>query len=281
MTTRISGVLLGMFTGIVFCMPSYADNTGKVHNFIIAPEISDYEYKEPGVMKVSGTMYGFTFQYLNNGGVGRIKESMPVQLRARFNYMYNDDLDYDGGFFDPITGTEGPFKRGGVTQQFVDMAFAGGFESKLGQNFSVSPYAGLGYRYLKDDNDGVVTIDYGGVTYDIHDYKREQTYYYLPIGADWKMPLSSGWKFAANTELDILLRGENTSHVNGKLKFRQKSGHGLRFSVKFEKDFMTVGSVFAEPFFRYWNISRSNTQSGYYEPKNRTEEFGLRVGFSF
>jgi hypothetical protein len=148
----------------------------------------------------------------------------------------------------------------------------------VSEKFYISPYLGFGYRYLLDKDDK-----------DPYDYKREQTYWYLPMGADFKMPLGSGWRLAANTEIDILLRGENKTHLFDGAKFRQKNGYGLRASVKVEKNLQSVG-VFVEPFYRYWNISKSNTKLvtdggvpvGYFlEPKNRTQEFGLRVGASF
>jgi hypothetical protein len=256
--------------------------SAQTHNFSIAPEISSYEYKEPGVMKVSGTMSGVTAEYLNNGGVGRIKESMPIQLRARLTYMQSSNLDYDGGWFDN-SGNSGPLKHDGVHQSYYDTVFAGGFGVKATEKLSISPYLGFGYRYLVDKDDG---IHYGSSPFGpvaVRDYKREQTYYYLPLGADFKISMGSGWKLAFNTELDILLRGENKSHLggaDGTLKFRQNSGYGLRASVKVEKNLQSVG-VFAEPFYRYWNISESNVNRGYIEPKNKTNEFGLRAGFSF
>lgn len=226
-------------------------------------------------MKLSGTMVGVSAEYLNNGGVGRIKGSIPVQLRARLNYMQGK-LDYKGGIVNFGTGEVTPYKYSGSKTDnknyFFDTALLGGLEFKMGGNFYASPYIGFGYRYLEDKK-----------SKDPFDYKREQAYYYLPVGADWKNPLASGWGLAFNTEVDILLSGRNTTHDvsdSGKLKFRQKSGYGWRLGAKVEKNLHSV-DVFAEPFFRYWNISRSDIVHGFVEPKNRTEEYGLRIGVSF
>ena len=269
MATRISGLLLCV-AGSFVVSTAFAQDTTKINNFSIAAEVSDYKYKEPGVMKVTGTMYGVTGEYLNSGGVGRIKQSMPIQFRARFTYMQGDDLDYDGRL---MSGT--PFKRSGVHQSFFDTIFAGGLEAKASERFSIAPYIGFGYRYLLDKDDGIAYDKVNNV-YGI-DYKREQVYYYLPMGADFKVALGSGWRFALNTEFDVLLRGENKSDG---LKFRQKSGYGTRASAKVEKHLPSVG-FFAEPFYRYWSIGKSNVVDGYIEPKNNTNEFGLRVGASF
>jgi len=294
MATRISRLTACAATGFVFCATSLAQDAGKIHNFSIAPEVSSYEYKEPGLMKYSGTMYGLTAEYLNNGGVGRIKESMPIQLRARLTYMRGNNLDYDGKSY--TINPDGsmsiaPFKFGGDQHYYYDTIFAGGIEVKVTEKLSISPYQGLGYRYLVDKDVGTVGIFYDnkGTPIPMQDNKREQTYYYLPTGVDLKMPLGSGWKLAFNTELDILLRGENKSHhEDGVREYRQESGYGLRVSAKVEKDIQSVG-VFAEPFFRHWDIAKSNkilakeggVQVRSWEPKNKTNEYGLRVGVTF
>ena len=71
----------------------------------------------------------------------------------------------------------------------------------------------------------------------------------------------------------------------------QDEGYGLRAGLKLEKVFGAVG-VFMEPFIRYWRIQDSDVGSkqvsglpvavnGFYEPKNYTYEYGLKVGVSF
>jgi len=275
MATRISGLLLCVAGSFVVSAASAQDVT-KIHNFSIAAEASSYEYKEPGLMKLSGTLYGVTAEYLNNGGVGRIKESMPVQLRARLTYMQGNDLEYDG----KLLGSGAPFKRDGEHIYYYDVIFAAGFGIKATEKLFISPYLGVGYRYHLDKDDGIV-YDKANSVY-VVDPKREQTYYYLPLGADFKIPLGSGWRLAFNTELDLLLRGRNTttSELSGEHNFRQNSGYGLRASAKIEKHLQSVG-FFAEPFYRYWNISKSDMDGIWYEPKNRTQEFGLRIGATF
>jgi len=274
MVTRVCGLLLGVASSLTFSTMSFAQDLGKVHNFSVASEISSYEYKESGSMKLSGTMYGLSAEYLNNGGVGRIKERIPIQLRGRFTYMYGK-LDYDGYLQNIRTGERWPYETTGNKNYFFDMAFLGGVQFKLGERSSIAPYSGLGYRYLVDKDNPK----------DPYDYKREQIYYYMPVGADWKTPLASGWGLAFNTELDVLLSGRNTSYIYetseaGKHKFRQKSGYGLRFAAKVEKDLHLLG-IFAEPYFRYWDITKSNVVKSWIEPKNKTTEYGLRVGVSF
>ncbi|MCL2644228.1 MAG: hypothetical protein FWD51_02080 [Betaproteobacteria bacterium] len=278
MLTRTSRLLLGLVISFSFCAVSFAQNPKeKVHYFSIAPEVSRYEYKEPGIMKLSGTMVGFSAEYLNSGGVGRIGKSVPIQLRARVNHMYGE-LDYDGGLQDMHGNYMGPYKSSRNRNQFIDMIFAGGLEFKLTEGFSVSPYLGVGYRYLVDKADG----EYYGFIY-VRGHKREQTYYYIPVGLNWKISPAPSWRLTLNNEFDYLVRGENTTttyHPTEEISFRQTSGYGFRSAVKVERDLRSVG-LFAEPFFRYWNIKESNVVNGWVEPKNRTQEYGLRIGVSF
>jgi len=274
MTTRASELLLGVMISFAFCATSFAQATKeKMHYYSIAPEVSSYKYKEsvasPFKAKLSGTMVGFSAEYLNSGGLGYIEKSIPVQLRMRFNYMQGS-LDYDGSLQDKYGNYMGPHKATGNKNYFVDMIFAGGLGFKLSEKFSISPYIGLGHRYLVDEEN----------SNDPYDYKREQTYYYMPIGADWKILPTPAWKLTLNTEADILLRGENYTHLYGGMKFRQKSGYGFRTAFKIERNLKSMG-IFAEPFYRYWEIKESDVVDGWIEPKNKTQEFGLRIGVSF
>jgi hypothetical protein len=276
----------------VFCAPAFAQSKGSAakrvtHNFDAALEFSDYEYEEPGHMKVYGSMSGLSVQYLLDG---RFNESLSGQLRARYHYMSSasEDLTYEGSYI--VSGEKLKYK--GDTFRYNDFVLALGVEARLTQKFSTAPYIGFGYRYHVDEKDSMPG-----------DYEREQVYYYMPVGADWKLSMPHGWGVAFNTEVDFLLSGENTTHLydrygrDQKLKFRQTSGYGLRFSVKGEKDFGKV-KAFVEPFYRYWNIAESDSQEGdlycctvgtteiwvrtpLYEPKNNTKEFGLKIGVSF
>jgi hypothetical protein len=246
----------------------YSSQREKTHNLSVSPEVSSYKYKEPGVMKMTGTMAGVSAEYLNSGGIGHI-ESAPIQLRARFNYMYSDNIKYDGAL---MSGT--PYKFSGDTNYFYDMAFAGGFKSRITDNVYLAPYVGFGYRYFVDRDDGSEPAD----------YRREQAYYYLPLGADLKVLLPANWRLNFNAEVDFLLYGRNKTYLFGEMTFRQKNGYGWRAAIRLEKDFKYAG-FFVEPFYRSWYIGDSNIKEygGFYfvEPENRTHEFGAKIGASF
>lgn len=268
LAARKLGVLLGVC--LVATLLSTSTFAGEIS---IAPQASWYQYKEPGLMKVYGPMYGVSVSFLNTTD----SPNPQGQLRGRFDYMRSrtEDLTYDGAFMD---GT--PYKYKGDTFWFFDTMVAGGLEDRVAEKFSVAPYLGLGWRNHVDKKDP-----------EPGDYKRKQTYLYLPIGIDWKIFPTRGLELSFNTELDVLLRGKNTTYLGGEaMEFAQNSGYGLRFSTKLEYNFGKAG-IFVEPFFRYWNIADSETKCYYLpdynatfcglEPKNNTREFGMKIGVSF
>ena len=273
----------------------------KNHLFSIAPEVSSYEFKEnklktnsgtyPG-SKVDGTMVGLSVQY--QGEVLRVRKSVPVQVRARLNYMYGGSLDYEDS-----TGYK---PSGDVTQRVFDFAFAIGTEAGLGQDFSIAPYLGYGYRSLTDDE---YMESYNDDVNNIHlESERTHSASYLMLGADWKLFPARAWKLSLNTELALLMSGENWIRFDDDeydmrdkdeyVYVKQDGGYGLKFALKVERDFGDV-RIFAEPFYRYWSIEKSRKERDYFYdrrthqeieynfqfPKNKTEEFGLRIGVTF
>ncbi|MDR1850349.1 MAG: hypothetical protein LBQ75_09945 [Zoogloeaceae bacterium] len=262
----------------------------KKHLFSIAPEVSSYEFKEPREMKVDGTMVGFSMQY--QGDIFRVRESMPVQVRTRLSYMYGGSLDYEDSV--------GYKQSGDVTQRVFDFAFAIGTEAGLSENFSLAPYLGYGFRSFTDDD----YMERNVMTSHVMESERTYSASYLMLGADWKLFPARAWKLSLNTELDLLMSGENQIrfdddeyYMRDKDEYvyvKQDGGYGLKFALKVERDFGAM-RIFAEPFYRYWSIEKSRTERDYfydrrtnqpidYEfqfPKNRTEEFGLRIGVTF
>jgi hypothetical protein len=325
MKTHISRLFLAIGLFFAFCMSSFAQEqetesvqetdsvqatepaqktekkrpfipkqpTRKKHLFSIAPEVSSYEYKEPGVMKVDGTMVGLSFQHLSE--IFRVRESMSVQVRSRLSYMYGGSLDYED--------SAGYKRSGDDTQRILDFAFAIGTEAGLSEDFSVAPYLGFGFRSFTDDN---YMDSYMNSHPNTHlESERTHSASYLMLGADWKIFPARAWKLSLNTELDLVMTGENQIRYDDDfydlrdkdedISVSQDGGYGLKFALKVERDFGAV-RIFAEPFYRYWSIQKSRTERVYvYDrrnggtlvhdefqfPKNRTEEFGMRIGITF
>jgi len=233
------------------------------HSFEIGPEVSHIEYKEPGVMKEDGIMYGIGAAYTY-----RINATM---FRVEGKYSYGQ-VDYqNSGTID------------GIDDYMFEIRGLLGFDYRISDKSIITPYIGLGYRYLNDDTAGMVSSDgsFG--------YERESNYYYSPIGVKTLSYMGNGWLWGITAEFDYFWRGQQKSHLSdaisslNDLENDQNDGYGYRGSLKFQKKVDTMSFIF-EPFIKYWNIDKSEDKNvtysgviiGYgYEPENESTEIGV------
>ena len=144
----------------------------------------------------------------------------------------------------------------------------------------LTPYIGLGYRYLLDDS-GFKTSSTNHLGYD-----RISQYYYIPIGAIWYISEYLSLK----SQYNYFLEGKQTSFLNEVLPNTytedpeniQYLGWGidLTLRLKLNSQWSTYG------FFRSWNIEDSNSVSCSpliycMEPKNQTNEVGAGISYYF
>lgn len=240
----------------------------KMHMLEIAPEVSSIEYKEPDVMKEKGMMFGIgaSYSYHND-----------VMLKIEGRYSYGK-VDY-----------ENSGKIDNIDDYVFEVRALGGYDFKIANTLTITPFVGFGYRYLRDDMAGRIssTGDRG--------YLREANYYYSPIGIEAVQVISRGWSVGAVLEYDYFWKGVQESHLSdvdsryNDLSNDQNSGYGLRASIVFKKQSDRVYFTI-EPFIRYWNIDESEIQiitlSGVpddygWEPKNNSTEIGLKLGIGF
>lgn len=242
-------------------------------------EISHIAYKEPGVMREEGAMFGLTGAYTYYG-------LLPSSYMSDNKYiMLKGEARYSGGRVD--------YKNSGTINDINDYmvearGLAGHVFGSL-TDFSVTPYLGFGYRYLNDDTKGKVSST-GALG-----YERESNYYYSPLGIEVMANLDSNWLIGTTLEYDYFWGGKQISHISdaisgfNDLKNDQHSGYGLRGSLKVLKKFEYLDLYF-EPFVRYWKIAQSkNTDVTYrgviigygYEPKNNSTEIGMKLGVRF
>jgi len=234
-----------------------------IHSFEIGPEVSYIKYKEPGVMKEDGIMYGIGAAYTY-----RINAAM---FRVEGKYSYGQ-VDYqNSGTVDEID--DYMFEIRGLL----------GFDYRMSDKSIITPYIGLGYRYLNDDMSGKIssTGAYG--------YERESNYYYSPIGVKTLSDMGNGWSWGITAEFDYFWGGQQKSHLSdvssgfNDLENDQNDGYGYRGSLRFQKKVDTMSFIF-EPFVKYWNIDKSEDKNitysgvliGYgYEPENESTEIGV------
>jgi len=259
-------IMCFMFVGIgtIFAEPL------KTHTFELKPEISYIVYKEPEVMKEKGIMYGL---------VGSYAYHKVVMLKAEARGSYGK-LDYDGSTWG---GTPLTIKH--IPDYMLEFRGLAGFDLSASKNLTITPYTGIGYRYLNDNSHKKY---FAG-------YERESNYIYSPIGIEFIINFETGWSLKEITEYDYFCWGKQKSHLSdvdpgfNDASNRQKKGFGLRGSITLQKKGKIV-DVEVGPFIRYWNIKESKTDIlTYYgipigygiEPKNKSTEIGINCAVKF
>ena len=239
--------------------------------------ISSYSYSEPSLnvsMKATnlGIDYTGTYAFGNDWF-----------LLGNANYN-NGQVNYSG------TGTQS-----GIPQYYYDFKGVVGYDFAF-EGFNLSPYAGIGYRFLSQQWGGSSTST-GALGYD-----RQSTYNYLPIGVIHRFAVTDKAKLETTLEYDYLLSGNQYSglaSLNGtrggntytgipNVNNSQNSGYGINLTVMYKEESWGVG-----PYFKYWNIQQSNnayatigvngTRTNYYvyEPANNTKEYGIKAIYRF
>lgn len=245
----------------------------------IAPEISHISYDEPGVMKESGSMYGFSVSsiYRAEKGLG------PVDMfRADFTGTWGR-VDY--------SSTQSGNMNGIKDSMFEARALAGA-DIASGGTFLLTAFIGFGYRQLNDYAGGMVSEEgYGG-------YDRQSNYRYTPIGIEVASGINNNWTLGAVAEYDYFWSGTQRSAItqannesytySGNLKNSQHDGYGLRASVKAVRRLDSFSLAF-EPFVRYWKLDNSKLDivlingvpAKFIEPGNSSTQYGLKVSLLY
>jgi hypothetical protein len=244
------------------------------HSFGIGLETMYFDYEEEDIdMKEDGFMYGLIGKYTYHGD-GKL------MINASLEYVAGDDLDYDGQTWG---GT--PLKED-TDGWIVQSRGLIGYDYVFNGKHLITPFIGIAYRYWNDDLGGI-----GG-------YEREIEYWYSPIGIKTVSPLPDKWTWGISAEYDLFWSGKVKSHLSDALAGLNDpevdqdfgDGYGLRFSVRFERELTKNYALSIEPYIRYWDIDKSDTETlsyygtpiGYvYEPENETTSYGLRLSFVF
>jgi len=233
------------------------------HAFELGTEISHIIYREPGLMEEEGMMYGVVGSYTY-----RLNELM---LKAEGKSSWGS-LDY----YSPISGT-----MDDIGDYMLELRGLGGYDFAISENTTLTPYIGVGYRYLKDD----AADKYSSVGH--YGYEREANYWYSPIGLETVTELGNGWSLGVAAEYDLFWWGIQKSHEAAGdsfhetvLESEQEKGYGIRGSVKIQKEGEKVDFA-VEPFVRYWKIKDSEKSLFGYEPKNSSLEIGSKFAVRF
>lgn len=222
-------------------------------------------YEEPGLMENEGWMYGVSYE-------------------VDYQYSPSWSLLFDGliatGQVDYTSESTGSMD--GQDNFMTDNRLM--FGHSIVDGGTATLYYGIGYRYLVNDS------AYMQTTTDHWGYTRRSNYIYSPIGVNFKLADSGAWQVSSTLEYDYFWYGKQVSELGylgySDIENEQHNGYGFRFSLAIEKQLASGKSLRIEPFYRYWDISDSETVSLgnnviAWEPANTTQEIGLNISFRY
>ena len=230
-------------------------------------QIANYHYEEPDIQTGSGDRIDVVLSGNRAGAVGAYTAIISGQLvfiRMDGRVSYGS-LKYRG------SGT-----KTNNEDLITELRAVLGRDLRLSDNVSLSPYIGLGYRYLYNDLRGRTSTGAVG-------YRRYSEYFYAPVGMALRFRAGGQWVIAPTIEYDIFLSGTQVSKLSDtQLGFSdatntQDTGRGARAYLMLENANFSFG-----PWAHYWDIKDSDVVHigsgfGAMEPAN----FTLEAGFEF
>lgn len=191
------------------------------------------------------------------------------------------ELRYAGGTVDYTSNGTG--SSSGEPDWYIEGRALVGNDWLL-KSATLSSYVGLGYRFLMNDGRGITSTGASG-------YRRQSSYFYLPVGLIYRTVLRSGNSMLGLIEYDHLLAGNQFTKLSdtglgySDLDSKQTDGYGVKLRLAYVARQWSAG-----PYLHYWNIADSAVNpiykngllNGYgWEPHNRTTEVGLEFSRPF
>lgn len=265
---RSIGLLKTMTFAALACtaLPALAQNAGLTTRTgnEVGVTVSDYKYTEPGIMAIKATKIGFEYS-----GTYALDSEWPNQSKGWF---VRGDVRYATGKGNYSSGLSGTIND--RPDWYYEIRGLIGKDFYFG-DYTLSPYAGLGYRYLFNDLRGVTST--GGLG-----YRRESNYSTLPVGVTHRMNLANQSQLLTTVEYSYLIRGRQESKLSDStpllqdVGLKQRNGYGLRLGTMVQFDKWSVG-----PSLMLWRIKESDRSTLTLEPRNNTYELGVKGVYNF
>jgi hypothetical protein len=241
-----------------------------VHDVTLSAGVSYFDYDEDSLdVTIEGYLYGLAAAY---------EFHSPV---SGWMFGLEGELDFGTTEYDGSTQGGIPLEEDSDDVIF-DLRAVGGYDVEFADQWALTPFLGLGYRYWYNDVEGP-----GG-------YTREVSYLYLPAGFRIAARLGGAWTLRLVAEGDLLLAGQVDSELSdvdpgfNDTTNETDFGDGWGARVRLQ---LRNGHFLVEPYFAYWDVDRSDydtlTYYGFptgfvvFEPANTTTTYGLRVGYNF
>lgn len=249
--------------------------------FEIGAEVFDYGYRERDsgetIVFDDGTIGGIRLGYVQKIGGG-------VLLRARLSAGFGS-VDYRSP--DPA----GDVRLRNVDHTIGQLELHVGKDFRIGRASTLTAFAGLGARSLRDGSGGREATD-GALGYD-----REVDYAYVPIGLEARLPVSADSAILVGVQYNLFVGGDSTSRFSDidseipDVELELDRGRGFEAGAAFQTKVGSHALSFG-PFVRHWKLDRSDSFTltnpddpsesiQFFEPRNRTTEIGLRLSFAF
>ena len=247
--------------------------------FNVTPELSRIKYHEVIDVTDRGTMAG-----VNLGVTYRPPEGS--QLNSEISNMYRLEtrisygkVDCNGALIDLNTGATTPYTYKGISDSMLELRGLIGKDYIFGPN-TLTPYVGLGYRYL---NDNAAVLEGG--------YNRHIYYLYIPAGFEYLNQLNKDWAIGGSLEYDFFAWGEADSYAtegNVPIQNVRDGWFWNEGSLKIIKKY-NYFNIYLEPYLRYWHIYQSKPKTVMFndtpleivEPENNSLEIGGKLGEDF
>ena len=250
-------------------------------------------YSEPGAdISYSGLITGV------QGDYQKTFSGFSFKLRSEF---MSGQLDYDGQLNThqvedrsvQVSETGGISISHNASLWYSDSAALVGKPISKG-NYTITPYAGLGYRFLNNPENSDVAFD----------YSRQVSYLYLPLILEIQKSTSQKHAWGISGEIDILLRGSvradlsDASDNYNNLQFDQSVGGAIKLGGFYNSRIFGL-NVSVKPFVDAWLVDNSHTDvltydgtrvlvksadgsfGDYCEPANITMTAGLQLDIYF
>lgn len=248
--------------------------SSKPLNIKAGATLQNYRYEEPGLISHTGVLIG---AWLNWG------YEVPYYKGTIQSEINTGHIDYDGALCDVNSGDCVDYKSK-TTELIIRISHRLGID--VTETFQV--FAGLGYRYLYDKGEGVGF------------YRRIGDYWIVPLGFTTSVMWEElNTKVIFDYEFNYFLSGQMQSKLSdvnstySDVKHPQNRGRAQRITVGFEPqpEVDTPHPWMFYFFYENWSIPQSDraellingSRSGkfFYEPENRSNAYGLRVGWSY
>lgn len=207
-------------------------------------------------MAQSGFMVGIA------GRSDQISDEFYIGTKGRIGYGKVDYTSEDTGTMEDIS------------DYHIEGSVYGG--PTFGEKNEFALYIGLGARYLYNAS-GYRLSSTGHAGYD-----RISRYLYAPVGIRIANE-NINTAIIFNLEFDYFIQGIQDSKLSqvgpsySDVTHSQDSGYGIKLTAGFFGVQQDTGGF--ELYLDLWDIDDSKPASGFYEPRNVTTEFGIRIYF--